>query len=91
MTFVNGQPWGILGDIQLAGTEPASGSGLYFDAGGNPGVLSIQTRAQGTQANNVRLVTTAVQGTTNFAQVTSAANGVVNLNFNFDFNCSSII
>lgn len=76
---------GRRGDIQLAGTTPAVGSRGFSD-GTNAGVLSFQTRAQGTQANDVQLILTL---STQSTAVTSAANGVVTVRVFADFANSS--
>ena len=73
--------FGIHGDIQLAGTNPASAN-VNFNDGTNAGSISFQTRAQGTQANGVQLV---VQRTSGATQVVGAANGIVTVNVNYNF------
>ena len=51
-----GGVFGIMGDIQLAGTNPASAQRSFTDLGPTTGTIGFQTRAQGTQANGVQLV-----------------------------------
>ena len=80
-----GNPLGIQGDIQLAGTNPASGTLSFSSPNPSPtsfGNIAFQTRAQGTQANGVTLNITR---TSNATQVNSASNGVINVQVNFDF------
>ncbi|MCY2986718.1 MAG: pre-peptidase C-terminal domain-containing protein, partial [Planctomycetota bacterium] len=76
-----GGGYGIMGDMQLTGTEPAVGQRTFFE-GTNNGTISFQTRAQGTQGNNVQLILSLTPGGT---QVTSAANGVVRVDVNYNF------
>jgi len=76
-----GAGYGFRGDIQLAGTNAATSS-ITFNDGTNSGTISFETRAQGTQANGVRLV---IQRTGGPTQVVGAANGVVTVNVNFNF------
>ncbi|MCX7423830.1 MAG: hypothetical protein NT013_30420, partial [Planctomycetia bacterium] len=68
-----GNPFGIQGDIQLAGTNPASQTRFFFD-GSNGGNLSFQTRAQGTLANGVQLV---INNPVQNAGLTVSASGSV--------------
>ena len=76
---------GVKGDIQLAGTDPAAVS-RNFNDGTNNGTISLQSRAQGTQANNnVRLQINLNNSTTSGAVLTGAGNGVVTIQVNFDF------
>jgi hypothetical protein len=74
---------GIKGDIQLAGTTPASAT-QNFNDGTNNGDIAFQTRAQGMQANGVRLVITLVQSTASGATLIGAGNGVVTVQVNAD-------
>ncbi len=80
--IVSGQPFGVLGDIQLSGVRPATNFFPFTSPGPISGSIGFQTRAQGTQANGVQLVITRTGGAT---QVTSAVNGIVSVNVNYDF------